>query len=129
MPAYHLQTGSNPFKGGKNILASEHLQFIEAGATLDAAAFGATTVEVGTLIARNTTSGKFEPYSETTAGTFEPGFDNPSVLNIDVEMDGENDVVVGEVIVRGSVYEAKLPAAPSDAFKAENKNIRYVNHI
>lgn len=129
MPAYHLQTSRGEFKGGKNILASEHLQFIEAGATLDAAAFGAGTVELGTLIARNTTSGKFEPYTESTGGTFEAGYDEPAVLNIDVEMDGENDVIVGEVIVRGSVYEAKLPTSVPEGFKAENKNIRYVRNI
>lgn len=127
--AYTLQTQRNGFQGGKNILASEHLQFIEAGATLDATAFGAGVIEVGTLVARNTTSGKFEPYTETTAGTFEPGFDNPGILNIDVDCNGEDDIIVGEVIVRGSVYEAKLPTAVPDGFKAQNDNIRYVNHI
>lgn len=127
--AYTLQTGRSNFSGGKNILASEHLQFIEAGATLDAVAFGAGVIELGTLVARNTTSGKFEPYAETTAGTFEPGFDEPAVLNIDVDCNGTDDIVVGEVIVRGSVYLAKLPAAPTDAFKAKNDNIRYVQAI
>lgn len=125
--AYTLQTGSQPFKGGKNILASEHLQFKEAGATLDAAAFGAGLIEVGTLIARNTTSGKFEPYSETTPGTFEPGYDEPAVLNIDVDCNGVDDVIVGEVIIRGSVYADKLPVAPTDAFKAATPMIRYIS--
>lgn len=37
--AYTLQTGRTDFTGGKNILASEHLQFVEAGATLDAVSF------------------------------------------------------------------------------------------
>lgn len=127
--AFNLQTGRDNFKGGKSILASEHLQYLEAGATLDAAVFGVTKIEVGTLIVRNTTSGKFEPYTETTAGTFEPGYDEPAVLNIDVECDGTNDEIVGEVLIRCSVYEAKLPAAPTDAFKSKNDNIRYVNQI
>lgn len=127
--AYTLQTSRDPFKGGKNILASEHLQFVEAGATLDASAFGAGTIELGTLIARNTTSGKYEPYTESTPGTFEPGFDEPSVLNIDAECNGTDDLIVGEVIVRGSVYEQKLPTEVPDGFKAANKNIRYVNNI
>lgn len=127
--AYNLQRTEEAFKGGKTILASEHLQFIEAGATLDAAVFGPVKIEVGTLIVRNTTSGKFEPYTETTAGTFEPGYDEPAVLNIDVDCDGTNDEIVGEVIVRGSVYLAKLPTAPTDAFKAKNDNIRYVQNI
>lgn len=127
--AYTLQTQQNGFQGGKNILASEHLQFIEAGATLDATAFGEGLIEVGTLIARNTTTGKFEPYSETTEGTFEDGYDEPGILNIDVDCNGEDDIIVGEVIVRGSVYEAKLPNEVPAGFKAENKAIRYVKHI
>lgn len=127
--AYNLQTSQDAYKGGKNILASEHLQFLEAGATLDAAAFGSGTIEVGELIVRNTTSGKFEPYPGDDTGNFPSGYDNPSVLNIDVECNGTDDEIVGEVIIRGSVYEAKLPTAPTQAFKDENKNIRYVNHI
>lgn len=126
---YNLKTNRTAFVGGKNILASEHLQYIEGGATLDAAAFGAGKIELGTAVARNTTSGKFEPYAETTPGTLEPGFDNFAILNVDVDCDGVNDEIAGEVIVRGSVYEAKLPEVPSAAFKAANDNIRYVSHI
>lgn len=118
------------FKGGKNILASEHFQFIEGGATLDAAKIGAKYLPVGTAIARNTTTGKFEEYKETTPGTLEPGFDEFSILNIDVNVDGAHDVIVGEVLVRGSVYDAKLPANVTDAFKdATRPQIRYVKHI
>lgn len=124
--AYNLQPSQTGFTGGKNILASEHVQFIEVGATLDATAFPVGTIELGTLIARNSTSGKFEPYAETTPGTLEPGFEDFAVLNIDVVNDGENDTIVGEVIIRGSVYVDKMPAAPSDAFKAANDNIRYI---
>lgn len=132
--AYTLQPGRENFKSGKNILASEHLQFLEAGATLDAVAFGEGTIEVGTLIARNTTSGKFEPYTddvdgETGAASFPAGFDEPAVLNIDVECNGTDDIIVGEVIVRGSVYETKLPKAPSNAFKQATPMIRFVNEI
>lgn len=124
--AYNLQLSQTGFTGGINILASEHVQFIEVGATLDATKFPVGTVEVGTLIARNTTTGKFEPYVETVAGTLEPGFEDFSVLNVDFVNDGENDTIVGEVIVRGSVYVDKMPAAPTDAFKAANDNIRYI---
>jgi hypothetical protein len=124
--AYNLQPSQTGFTGGKNILASEHVQFIEVGATLDATAFPAGVIELGTLIARNETTGKFEPYSETTPGTLEPGFTDFSVLNIDVNNDGVNDTIVGEVIIRGSVYVDKMPAAPSAAFKAANDNIRYI---
>lgn len=123
-----LQPAREAYVSGKNILASEHVQFIEGGATLDAVAIGAKTLVAGTAIARNTTSGKFEEYSETTPGTLEPGFDEFAILNIDVEVDGTNDVIVGEVIVRGSVYDAKVVGATA-AFKNANKNIRYVKHI
>lgn len=122
--AYTLNFGESEFRGGKNILASEHLQYIEGGATLDAAAFGNTYVEVGTPIARDTATGKFVPY--TDEGT---GLDEHSILNIDVDMDGENDAIVGEVIVRGSVYNDKLPESVTDAFKEANPHIRYVKHI
>ncbi|MFD2924176.1 hypothetical protein [Halobacillus naozhouensis] len=127
---YTPKSSRTDFKGGINILASEHFQFIEAGATLDAMAIGETYLPVGTPVARNTTTGKFEVYSETTAGTLEPGFDEFSILNIDVNVDGQNDLIVGEVLVRGSVYEAKLPAGFTDAFKAATRpQIRYVRHI
>lgn len=121
--AYTPKFGGTDFRGGINILASEHLQFIESGATLDADAFGVAYVPVGTQIARNLSTGKFEEYSVTE------GYDEFSILNIDVDMDGVNDVIVGEVIVRGSVYEQKLPNEVADEFKAANDNIRYVKHI
>jgi len=128
MAGYTLKITEQPFKSGKNILASEHLQFIEGGATLDAAKIGVKTLEAGTAIARNTATGKFEEYSETTPGTLEPGFDEFAILNVNVDVDGVNDVVVGEILVRGSVYDAKIIGA-TDAFKEANKNIRYVKHI
>ena len=121
--AYGPKFGGTEFRGGKNILASEHLQYLENGATLDATAFGAGYVEVGTPIARNTTSGKFEPFSAVE------GYDNFSILNIDADMDGEQDQIAGEVIVRGSVYEQKLPEAVTAEFKAANPMIRYVSAI
>jgi len=111
------------FTGGKNILASEHLQYIEGGATLDHTKFPTGINEVGALIARNLTSGKFEPF------TVVEGFDNFSVLNEDFINDYEQDLIVGEVIVRGSVYEAKLPQEVPAEFKEANQLIRYVTHI
>ena len=111
------------FVGGKNILASEHLQYIEGGATLDATAFDTGYNEVGQIIARNTTSGKFEPFSAVE------GFDNFAVLDEDFYNDGESDLIAGQVIVRGSVYEEKLPQEVPAEFKAANPQIRYVKHI
>ena len=126
MPLYTPKASETEFRGGKNILASEHLQFIEAAATLDAEAFGAGYHDVGKLVARNTSTGLYEPVADAEALE---GFDNFGILNVDWECDGENNVVAGEVIVRGSVYEEKLADEVSDEFKAANPLIRYVNHI
>lgn len=126
MPLYGPKFSGAEFRGGKNIIASEHLQFIEAGATLDATKFDVGYNDVGKLIARNTTTGKFEPVAGVADLT---GFDNFGILNVDFENDGETDVIAGEVIVRGSVYEAKLADEVSDEFKAANPLIRYVTHV
>ena len=126
MPLYTPKFSNEEFSGGKNILASEHLQFIEGGATLDATAFATGYHDVGKLIARNTTTGKYEPVADAADLA---GFDNFGILNVDFENDGENDLVAGEVIVRGSVYTAKLADEVSDAFRAANPMIRYVSHI
>jgi hypothetical protein len=126
MPLYGPKFSETAFRGGKNILASEHLQFIEGGATLDATKFPVGYNDVGKLVARNTTTGKFEAVAEVEDLT---GYDNFGILNVDFENDGETDLIAGEVIVRGSVYEAKLADAVTDVFKAANPLIRYVNHI
>ena len=114
------------FVGGKNILASEHFQYIEGGATLDHTKFPTGYNEVGLLVARNTTTGKFEPF---TTGEDAPEYDNHGILNEDFDNSYEQDLVVGTVLVRGSVYEAKLPQAVPAEFKEANPLIRYVTHI
>lgn len=126
MPLYTPKFTNTDFRGGKNILASEHLQFIEAGATLDATKFATGYHDVGKLIARNKSTGKYEPVVDAVDLSL---FDNYGILNVDFENDGVHDLVAGEVIVRGSVYEAKLADAVSDEFKAANPLIRYVTHI
>lgn len=127
--AYTLNESQTQFRGGKNILASEHVQYVHAGATLDGTAFPQGVIELGTLIARNTTTGKYEPYVETTEGTLETGFDNFYILNEDHDHDGSSDAITGAVIIEGSVYEAKLPVAVTEAFKQANPNIHYVTNI
>lgn len=126
MPLYTPKSSSTDFVGGKNILASEHLQFIEAAATLDAQAFGAGYHDVGKLIGRNLSTGLYEPVAELEDFSTH---DNFGILNVDWDCDGENNVVAGEVIVRGSVYEAKLADEVSAEFKAEVPMIRFVTHI
>ncbi len=118
------------FVGGKNILASEHLQYIEGGATLDHTKFDEGYNEVGQIIARNLATGKFEPFV-VQDGEDEDAvvYDNHAVLNEDFINDEEQDLIVGEVIVRGSVYEAKLPQEVPAEFKEANPMIRYVIHV
>src|SRR5690625_2835153 len=111
------------FVGGKNILASEHFQYIEGGATLDYTKFPTGHNELGLLIARNETTGKFEPFSAVE------GFDDFAVLNIDFKNDYEQDLIAGEVLVRGSVYEDKLPQEVPAEFKEAAPMIRFVKHI
>lgn len=125
MPVYGPVFKEHDFHGGTNILASEHFQFIEGAATLDAEKFDKETVKAGTAIARNKDSGKFEPYEDNDDDEASTNFDDFGILNVDFENDGENDKIAGEVIVRGSVYDAKLHGA-TDAFKKEVPMIRFV---
>lgn len=124
--AYGPRITKVDFKGGNNILASEHFQYIEGGATLDHKEFDTGVNKLGLLIARNTSTGKFEPF---TTDEEAPSFDNYAILNVDFDNDAEQDLIVGEVIVRGSVYEDKLPDSVPSEFKEANENIRYVSHI
>lgn len=129
MAGYSLNITNSGFSGGKNILASEHFQFVHGGATLDASVIGAKKLPVGTAIMRNTTSGLYEEYADAT-GAVPTGVDNLYILNVDVEVDGTNDVVVGEVLIRGSVYADKLEDNVTDAFKeATKEQFFYVTHI
>src|SRR5690625_6720184 len=109
-------------QGGKNILASEHLQFVEAGATRDHTKFPTGFNEVGAIVARNEATGKLEPVSAVE------GVDDFGILNEDLRNDYEQDLIAGEVIVRGSVYEDKLPQEVPAEVKADNALIRYVSH-
>lgn len=126
--AITLKNVREDFRGGKNILASSIVQYIHGGATLDGSAFPEGLIEVGTPIARNTTTGKYEPFAEGAEGGLPDGYDNFYILNEDHKHDGESDAVTGAVIIEGSVYEAKLPVEVSDAFKQANPNIHYVSH-
>lgn len=122
----HNRNSREDFRGGRNILASVHLQFIEAGATLDAEAFGAGYFGVGTLVAQNTATGKYEPVADRLDLD---GFVNPGIANVDFDCDGVNDIILGELIVRGSVYEQKLADEVPAFFKEANPLIRYVNEL
>lgn len=123
MPNTYKYT-SPTWKSGKNILASEHVKFIEGGATLLGTTAG--TLVVGTAIARVSASGKWVKFVDANVATY----DDFGILNIDVVLNGTDDVVVGEVIVVGSVYDAKLDATTATAtFKGKVPMIRFVKHI
>lgn len=122
--AITLKKQSHEFAKGKNILASSIVQYIHGGATLDGTKFPEGLIEVGTLIVRNTTTGKYEPYVEGAVDV-----DNFYILNEDHKHDGESDAITGAVIIEGSVYEAKLPVEVPTEFKQANPNIHYVRHI
>ena len=126
MPLYTPKFSNEEFSGGKNILASEHLEFVKGGATLDATKFAVGYHDVGKLVARNKTTGKFEPVAGVADLT---GFDSFGILNVDFTNDGENDLIAGELIVRGSVYETKLADEVSAEFKAATPMIQYITHI
>lgn len=118
--AYNLQTSQTSFKGGKNILASEHVQFVEAGVTLKA---GEGALECGQAIAKETATGKWVKFADADVANYA----DFGILNVDADAT-TYDAIVGEVIVRGSVYDAKLIGATA-AFKAEVPMIRFVAHI
>lgn len=116
--AYNLQPKRGSFVGGKNILASEHVQFIEGGATI---AGGQGSLECGQLIAKRTADGLFEKFDNTKLADYS----DFGILNVDVDATTHN-AVVGEVIIRGSVYEQKLVGDVAN-FKAQVKgDIRFV---
>lgn len=121
--AYTLKSTEPQFRGGKNILASEHVQYTHGGATFDASKFDAGYIELGQLVARNKETGKYEPFTAVE------GFDSFSILNEDHEHSREHDFISGAVIIRGSVYEDKLPVEVTEEFKQANPNIFYVSHI
>jgi len=123
MPYVPGNTQETEFKGGKNILASEHFQYTESGGTLDGAVIGNAYLPVGTPLARNTTTGKYEVFSTAT------GYDDFCIMDVDVQMAGK-DVIVGQLLIRGSVYDRKLPASVTQAFKDLTKPlIRYVKVV
>lgn len=127
---YTLNNGNRreEFVSGRNILASEHLEYVKGGATLDAASFGAGYIPVGTLIARNRSTGLYEAF-DPEATELPEGYDNFSVMNVDVESNGEDDIVIGELIVRGSVYLGKLPTEVPAVFRAATPMIQYVEYL
>lgn len=118
-----------PFKGGKTILASLHFRYTEEGGTLDAAAIGERYVELGEPFIRSNSTGRYVPFvaaTHVTTGVINAGFSDPVICNVDFNCNGVDNVIVGELLISGSVYDKMLPTKTTAAFKAVTPNIRYV---
>lgn len=130
MPYTPYNQPQSAFRGGKNILASEHFQYTEEGGTINASAVGARYVEVGEPFVRDMSDGLYVPFvdgTHTTEGALNTGFADPVICDVDFNSDGTNNIVVGQLIAIGSVYSGKLPDSVTDAFKAlTTPSIRYV---
>lgn len=120
--AYGPKFSKTDFKGGNSILASEHFQFIEGGATMDADKFDKGTVKVGTLVGKDDGSGKFVPFKKDDADDYT----DVGITNVDFDNDEETDMIVGELITRGSVYEDKLADDVPSEFKDKAPMIRFI---
>lgn len=110
---YQVRTDSA--NSAKEIKASAHYSYIQSGITLDGSKFTlGQLVEAGQCLVMDDTSKKYEPYTETTPGTFEPGKSNPVILDTNVKFglnaagDANVDHVVGEVLVHGAVQKGML---------------------
>lgn len=111
-------------EAAREIKSSAHYAYITGGITLDGSKFATNElVKEGQCLARRTATGKYEKYTETTQGTFEPGFDNPVILDESIQFKvndaGVNpDVTAGQVLVHGGVY-AGMCIGLTTAFKTK----------
>ncbi|MGE7650489.1 hypothetical protein ACQKM1_22340 [Peribacillus frigoritolerans] len=116
---YNLDQTKTAFTGGKNILASEHFQYIEVGATLKGGSAYALGEAIG-KVASGADQGLWVKYVNGAT------YADLGILNVDVDNVASN-TVVGEVLTRGSVYAAKLPASVTAEFKTKTPMIRYIS--
>lgn len=110
------------FKGGKTILASVHFDYTREGGTVDGAAVGNRYVELGEPFVQRTTDFKYVPYTDAAhldaeTGQLKDGFQDPVICDVDFNSSGDVDIVVGALLISGTVYSAKLPDKVTPAFK------------
>lgn len=130
MPYVPYNRPQSEFKSGKTILASQDFKYTVEGGTLDAAAIGDRYVEVGEPFIKNDATGRYVPFTDAahidaTTGAIVAGFSDPVICDVDFNCDGVHNPVVGPLMWQATVYEPKLPAAVTDAFKRHTPNIRY----
>lgn len=130
MASFDGQVHTSTASAAREIKASAHYSYITNGITLDGTKFAAGELVLeGQCLARNTATGKYEKYADN-AGAWPAGYDNPVVLDESVKFnlkdDGTNpDVVVGQVLVHGSVYQGMCPGYTA-AFAAKAALIRFI---
>jgi hypothetical protein len=130
MPNYQII--KDEANAAKEIKASRHYAYIDGGITLDGSKFTAGELIVeGQVIARNTTSGKFEKYADAT-GAWPAGYDTPLVLDESVRFTatGDPETVnfdesVGQAMWHGAVIES-LCVGVTAAFKAKIPMVAFV---
>lgn len=115
---YSLRQTTKALVSGKNILASEHFQYIEGAAQVK----GGSAYAVGEAIGKVASGGDAGLWVKYVNGAT---YADLGILNVDVPNIPENSVV-GEILVRGSVYDAKLAASATTEFKGKTPLIRYV---
>jgi hypothetical protein len=118
---YNTQVSRTEATAAREIKASAHYTYIQNGITLDGSKFAAGTLVLeGQCLVKDNTTGKYEPYTEATAGTFPAGKSDPVILDTSVRFEtfgGTNaDVIVGAVLVHGAVHTGMLVGV-TDKFK------------
>lgn len=121
--------------GSKEIKASANYQVMPIGGTLDGTKFaaGALILE-GQCLVREKATKKYVPYNTggvvDAAGTIPATHDNPVILDQSIKLivkdDGTNpDVIFGQALISGAVYEGQLIGVTA-GFKAATPQIRYL---
>lgn len=117
--------------GGREIKASSHYTYIVNGITLDGSKFDANELILeGQCLVKDTTTGKYEKYAETTPGTFPEGKSDPLILDTSVQFvpkdgGGNADVIVGAAMIHGSVYRGML-IDRTNAFEAKMPQVSFI---
>jgi hypothetical protein len=118
------------YSAPREIKASANFDVVPVGITLDGTKFsvGELLLE-GQCLVKDNVTGKYEKYTETTPGTFQPGKSDPVILDesikIPVDDAGANvDVTAGQVLIKATVWKG-MCIGLTDAFKAKNPLIMY----
>lgn len=123
---------SSSAAAAKEIKASAHYSYITNGITLDGSKFAVNElVTEGQCLVKDSVTGLYEKYTETTPGTFEPGKVNPVILDESIKFEPKDDgtnpnLTAGQVLVHGSVYTGMLTGCTTAFKTAVTGFIRFV---